>query len=79
MTKLRCFMPEILAYPTTLHYTTNFRRESRAMAKRMRNVRLIMANGETRMIQVKTTTERYIREIIADLWLPAKVTGWEVL
>lgn len=49
------------------------------MAKRMRNVVLTMENGETRMIQVKTTTERYIREIIADLWLPAKVTSWAVI
>ena len=49
------------------------------MAKRVRNVRLDMANGESRMIQVKTTTERYIREIIADLCLPAKVIGWEVI
>ena len=49
------------------------------MAKRMRNVCLMMANGETRMIQVKTTTENYIRKVIADLFLPSNVTKWEVL
>lgn len=49
------------------------------MAKQMRNVRLELANGESRLIQTKTITERYIRKVIAELWLPAKVVGWVVL
>ena len=50
------------------------------MAKRMRNIRLELANGDTVMIQSKTTTDRYIREIIEDMTtLSAKVIGWEVL
>lgn len=47
--------------------------------KRIKSVVLTLANGETRMITVKTTTENYIRRVIADLLLPAKVVGWEVL
>lgn len=50
------------------------------MAKQMRNVKLTMANGDTTIVRVKTTTERYLRRVIADMyWLPAKVMGWEVL
>lgn len=50
------------------------------MAKRMRNIRLDLANGDSVMIQSKTVTDRYILEIIADMTtLPAKVIGWEVL
>jgi len=50
------------------------------MAKQMRNVMLTMANGDTTVVRVKTTTERYIRELIADMyWLPAKVMRWEVI
>lgn len=50
------------------------------MAKQMRNVKLTMANGDTTVVQVKTTTEKYIRKLIADMiWLPAKVMRWEVL
>ena len=49
------------------------------MAKRMRNVVLFLENGETRMIQVKTCTERYIRNVIADIWLPARVIEWKVV
>ena len=50
------------------------------MAKQMRNVKLTMANGDTTVVQVKTTTEKYIRKLIADMiWLPAKVMMWEVL
>ena len=49
------------------------------MAKRVRYAVLTLANGETRMIQVKTTTAEYIRRVIADMILPAKVMGWEVI
>lgn len=49
------------------------------MAKRVRYIILSLSNGESKMITVKTTTENYIRKVIADLWLPAKVIGWEVL
>lgn len=49
------------------------------MAKRVRYCKLMLANGETRMIQVKTTTENYIRKVIADLMLPAKVVEWVVI
>ena len=68
------------AYPTTLHYITNTKGRSRLMARQMRNVKLMMANGDTTVVQVKTTTESYIRRLIADMiWLPAKVMRWEVL
>lgn len=50
------------------------------MARRVRGVILTLANGETRRIDVKTTTENYIRRVIADMiWLPAKVMRWEVI
>ena len=49
------------------------------MAKRVRYAILTLANGETRMIQVKTTTAEYICRVIADMILPAKVMRWEVL
>lgn len=49
------------------------------MAKQVRNVRLDLANGDSRLIQVKTVTERYIRRVIADMILPAHVMRWEVL
>ena len=40
---------------------------------------LTLSNGEKRAIEVKTTTERYIRNVIADMILPASVTKWEVV
>lgn len=49
------------------------------MAKRVRYCRLMLENGDTKMIQIKTTTENYIRKVIADMRLPAKVVGWEVV
>ena len=49
------------------------------MARRVRYAILTLANGETRMIQVKTTTAEYICRVIADMILPAKVMRWEVL
>ena len=50
------------------------------MAKQMRNVELTLANGDTTIVQVKTTTERYIRKLIADMyWLPCRVMRWEVI
>lgn len=49
------------------------------MAKQVKTILLVLANGETRMIQSKTCTENYVRKIIADLWLPAKVTSWKVV
>ena len=49
------------------------------MAKRVRYAILTLANGETRMIQIKTTTAEYICRVIADMILPAKVMRWEVL
>ena len=49
------------------------------MAKKVRYVKLTMSNGETRLVQVKTTTENYIRKLIADMCLPAKVIRWEIL
>ena len=47
--------------------------------KKVKYVRLTMANGETRVVQVKTTTENYIRKLIADMNLPDKVIRWEVV
>ena len=49
------------------------------MAKRVRYIRFTLSNGETRLIQTKTTTENYIRKVIADMNFPAKVVAWEVL
>ena len=51
------------------------------MAKRNRQIRLTLANGDTRVVESKTTTEDYMRKFIADIeWrLPAKVVKWEVL
>jgi len=49
------------------------------MAKRVKRVRLDMANGKSVVVQVKTTTEDFIEALIADLLLPAKVLRWEVL
>lgn len=50
------------------------------MAKRNRYVRLTLANGDTRVVDVgKTCTDRYIERFIADLILPYPVTKWEVL
>ena len=49
------------------------------MAKRVHGVILTLANGDTRRIDVKTTTAEYIRRVIADLILPAKVMRYEVL
>ena len=45
--------------------------------KRMRYAVLTMENGDTRMVQVKTTTDEYMESLIADLRLPCRVTGWE--
>ena len=49
--------------------------------KSIKYVRLYLANGETKLEQVKTTTDRYIKNLIADIAyrLPAKVTSWEVI
>ena len=47
------------------------------MAKRVRYAILTMESGETRMVQVKTTTETYMRKLIRDLGL--KVKDWEVI
>ena len=55
------------------------RKERSTMAKQVRKVRLDLANGESRLIQVKTVTERYILRVIADMILPAHVLRWEVL
>ena len=50
------------------------------MARSMRKVELTMANGDTTVVDVKTTTETYIRRLIADMyWLPAKVISWAVI
>lgn len=49
------------------------------MAKRVRYCRLMLENGDTKLIQVKTTTENYIRKVIADMCLTVKVVGWEVV
>lgn len=49
------------------------------MAKRVHLVRLILVSGGTRMIQVKTKTDRYILAVIKDLRLPEGVVRWEVL
>ena len=52
------------------------------MARPIANMKLVvltLSNGEQRAIEVKTTTERYIRNIIADMILPASVTKWEVV
>ena len=49
------------------------------MAKRVHYVRLFLANGETKMIQTKTTTESYLRRLFNDLILPANVTKYEVV
>ena len=49
------------------------------MAKRMKYVRLYLANGETRLIRVKTATVNYIECVIADLVFPASVTRWELI
>lgn len=49
------------------------------MAKQIHYVRLLLANGETRLIQTKTTTAAYIRRIIDDLILPANVMRYEVI
>ena len=47
------------------------------MAKRVRYVRFTLTNGETRMIQVKTTTENFIRKLIADMRI--SVRSYEVI
>ena len=47
------------------------------MAKRNRYVRFTLTNGDTKVVQTKTCTERYIRNLIADLRI--SVTKWEVL
>ena len=49
------------------------------MAKQIRYVRLTLANGETRLLQTKTTTASYIRKIIESLILPANVMKYEVI
>lgn len=49
------------------------------MAKHIKYVRLTLANGETRLIQVKTTTVEYIESVIADLIFPANVMRWELI
>lgn len=49
------------------------------MARRIRLIRLNMSNGESTVIQVKTTTENYIRKVIADMILPAKVMTYEFI
>ena len=49
------------------------------MAKRLKYVRLTLANGETRVIQVKTATVEYIENVIADLIFPANVMRWELI
>lgn len=49
------------------------------MAKRVRTIMLILENGDTKLIQVKTCTERYIWNVISDMWLPARVIEWKVV
>lgn len=49
------------------------------MAKRMKCVRLYLANGKTKVIEVKTTTDRYIKNVIADLIFDAPVMRWELI
>lgn len=49
------------------------------MAKRVRYCKLVLENGDTKVIQVKTTTENYIRKVIADMCLPGKVIKWVVI
>ncbi len=47
------------------------------MAKRVRYVRFTLTNGDTKLEQVKTTTEGYIRKLIRDLRY--SVRSWEVI
>lgn len=49
------------------------------MAKRVRYILLTLADGSQKMVQSKTCTENYVRNLIADLILPCPVTKWEVL
>lgn len=47
------------------------------MAKRVRYILLTLADGSQKMVQSKTCTESYIRNLIADLRIC--VVKWEVL
>jgi hypothetical protein len=47
------------------------------MAKRVRYAILTLESGETRMVQIKTTTENYMRKLIRDLGL--NVLEWELI
>ena len=50
------------------------------MTRKVRKVKLTMANGDTTVVDVKTTTETYIRKLVADMyWLPARVISWVVI
>ena len=49
------------------------------MAKRVKGVVLVLANGDSIRMDVKTTTERYIRNLIKDLILPYPVRSWKVI
>ena len=51
--------------------------EDTTMAKRNRYVRFTLTNGDTKVVQTKTCTERYIRNLIEDLRIA--VVKWEVL
>ena len=47
------------------------------MAKKVRYVVLTLADGDTKVIRVKTTTEKFIERIIADMRIA--VRNWEVI
>lgn len=47
--------------------------------KRVRYAVLMLENGDSRVVRVKTTTEEYMWNLIDDLNLPSRVTGWEFL
>ena len=49
------------------------------MAKQVKYVKLILANGDTRLIQTKTITSAYIRKIVDAMILPANVMRYEVI
>lgn len=49
------------------------------MAKKVKYVRLYLANGETRVIQVKTATANYIEGVIADMIFDSHVMRWELI
>lgn len=47
------------------------------MAKRIKYVRFTLTNGDTKVMQTKTCSKRYIQNLIADLRIA--VVKWEVL